>query len=770
MRFLQKPVSSLRSLFENKSNTSSGPTTRSTLFPPRYLATPGHDDAQRTTRASLDDIPRISSPWSTTGPAFVPQGPGTAGPSVPRPRQHNSRVLQRPVSATSFSAPRSPPFVTVNSPTFPPKGPQHTSIQPSFQPATAKPLKHVSIGPQSPRTAPVPPTRVQPHTIASSTRLSMAESENDGVDPQTPLKNIADGSFQSVGRSLPPPVNRAEKPRIPTKPIWVAGKFNLEPLVPAAEEKASPFSTSPSSDESMEPESDKLDRHGASRIEVRGTQGRQGARESDSQSLHGTQRPSDQVVAQTSQSSDARRLGFTQGIVSSHTMVDNPPGLPPRRVQGQRRSIQGLQALNRKEANPAIPFAAKSVSRNSTIQVQRTLTSPPNFLPPPKRASTTPDTAHAERSDLAHRADHDKEVTSCPTTGLSERQQSQKASYAWPASDYPEVANSNRRHPYLKSGTREINTSYDTRLVDICGQYVCTTGHTTMVWDSTTGEPVFNLGNGEKEIRVTALAFKPGVSARDEGSRLWLGTNYGDIQEVDIATQGTIHTKSGAHDRREIVKIYRHQSSMWTLDDGGKLCVWLGEETGLPDLQRTPFSHRVPKGHTFSMIIQDTLWMATGKDIRIFRPNTREGAAFLITQDPLTQPGVGTVTSGAVICGQFDRVYFGHADGKVTIYSTSEFTCLGIVSISVYKISTLAGAGFHLWAGYNTGMLYVYDTRTRPWTTKKDWSAHDGPILNVLVDRSSLWKDGVLRVVSLGADNAVRFWDGTLEDDWLGRQ
>ncbi len=770
MEFWQKPVSSLRSLFEKKSSTSSEP---ATIFPARPLARLEHaqGDAPKSTRASLD-MPRMSSPWSTTEAAFVPQGLETAGLPVPRPRQQTSGILQRPVSTTSILAPRSPPLVTVNSPASPPKVPQLASMQPPFQQAAAKPLKHVSISPQSVRMAPVPPKRIQPHTVGSSSRLSAAKSENNNRDIQPALKSIDDGPIENISRSLPPPVNRADKPKIPAKPILVAGKVNLEPFISATDERVSPFSTPPSSDESIEAESDKLDRHRASQIEVRDTQGRQAAPESAFQPLHGTQRPSDLVQAQNLRDSDARRLGFTQGNVAHHNMRGNPPGLPPRRVQDQRKSMQEFHASNGRQTNPTTPFTATSIPRDSTTHLQSTLTSPPDSLPPPKRASTFKhsDMIHAERSHPPHTTDHDNAVTSYPSTDLPERQESGTANYTSPALDYPEAANSNRRHPYPKTSIRAIDANFDTRLIDACGQYVCTTGHLTRVWDATTGEMVLNLGHGEKELRVTALAFKPGVNAREEGFRLWLGTNYGDIQEVDIATQRIVLTKSGVHDRREIVRIYRYQSSMWTLDDGGKLCVWLGDETGLPDLQRNPFSHRVPKGHTFSIIIQDTLWMATGKEIRIFRPNASESVAFLITHDPLTQPGVGNVTSGAVIGGQLDRVYFGHADGKVTMYSTTDFTCLGVVSVSIYKISTLAGAGFHLWAGYNTGTLYVYDTRTQPWSTRKDWSAHAGPILNILVDRSSLWKDGVLRVVSLGADNTLRFWDGTLEDDWLGRQ
>ena len=766
----QKPVSSLRSLFENKSSTTSGPAPPSTLFPSRPPARSerAQDDAQKSTRASLD-MPRVSSPWPITETTLMPKGLGTAGPSVPRPRQHISRILQRPVSTTSLSAPCSPPLVTVNSPSSPPKGSQLASPQPPFQRATAKPSKPVSIGPQSPGIAPDPPKRVQPHTMVSSPRLSMAESENDHVEAQSAPKSI-DGPIENTTRNLSPPVKRAEKPKIPTKSVLVAGKVNLEPLVPAADERISPFSTPPSSDEGMEPESDKPDRHQEPRNEVRGTKGKQIGPESAFQSLHGMRRLSDQAVAQKLQGPDARRLGFTQGI-PRHTMADIPPGLPPRRVQDQRRSMQEVDAQNSKQANSTTQFAAKSVPRDRATQPLRTFTPPPDFLPPPKRASTlkTSNIAHAERSHLPQAVDHDKAVTSYPTMDPPELQEPETSSYASSTSEYPEVASSNRRHPYLRGGVRDIDTNYDTRLVDICGQYLCTTGHLTRVWDPNTGELVLSLGQGEKEIRVTALAFKPGSNAREEGSRLWLGTNCGDIQEVDIATKKIVSTKSGVHDRREIVRIYRHQSSMWTLDDGGKLCTWLGDETGLPDLQRNPLSHRVPKGHTFSIIIQDTLWMATGKDIRIFRPNSSESAAFSVTHEPLTQSGVGIVTSGAVIGGQLDRVYFGHADGKVTIYSTAKFTCLGVVNVSVYKISSLAGAGFHLWAGFGTGMLYVYDTRTQPWITRKDWPAHGGPIHNILVDRSSLWKDGVLRVVSLGADNAVRFWDGALEDDWLGR-
>ena len=766
-------MSSLRSIFEKKSSTSSGPATSSTIFPLRPIARPktAQDDAQKDTRASLD-IPQTDSQWSLSGAVSVPRGLGTAGPPVPRPRQRGTKILQRPVSTASLSAPCSPPLLTVNPPSSPPQSRGPASVQSASQAAFEKPFEHAGTGLQSPRIAPVPPKRVQPHVTASSPSPSMADSRNENAETQPTLRTLDHDLVDNTTRSLPQPANRAHRPKVPAKPIVMVGKAKLEPFVPAAGERVSPFSTPPSSDESTEPESDKFDRRRASRIGFRGIEGRQITPESTFQPPRVIQRPGDRVVVQKYQGADARRLGFTHDRSTAHTLADHPPGLPPRGPHEQRRSVQGFDALIGKAADVAMPFPAKLEPRNSTRQMQHAFTSPPDMLPPPKRASTlkTSDVTLPGKFRPSHAVDHGKNVTSYPTSGLPERRESENTGYALPASDYPDIANLNRRHPYLKGGIREIDINYDTRLIETCGRYVCTTGHLTRAWDSTTGDVVLSLGHWEKEIRVTALAFKPGVNAREEGYCLWLGNNCGDIQEVDIAKQSIVYTKSGAHDRREIVKIYRHQSSMWTLDDGGKLCVWLGDETGLPDLQRNPLSYKVPKGHTFSIIIQEHLWIATGKDISIFRPNASESAAFPVTERPLTQPRVGIVTSGAVIGGQFDRVYFGHADGKVTIYSTVHFNCLGVVSVSVYKINSLAGAGFHLWAGYNTGMLHVYDTRTRPWSTRKIWPAHDGPILDILVDRSSLWNDAVLRVVSLGADNAVRFWDGTLEDDWLSRQ
>jgi WD40 repeat protein len=334
--------------------------------------------------------------------------------------------------------------------------------------------------------------------------------------------------------------------------------------------------------------------------------------------------------------------------------------------------------------------------------------------------------------------------------------------------EYPDSSLSNRRPPYFKEGPIDISTRYDTRIFDACGEFVCTSGHCTRIWDLRNGEQILSLSHGES-VKILSVSFKPAANPEDEGDRLWLGNNFGELLEIKTISQNPIvATNNSAHTRREIIRIYRYRHELWTLDDSGTLHLWAQDSSGLLTLDGPSLSFRVPKGHTFSLIVGDKLWHAAGSDIRVFMPTLDTSVQFQVLQRPLSHPGVGDVTSGAVISNQPDRVYFGHADGKVSIYSRHSYSCLGIVNVSIYKINSLAGVGSYLWAAYNTGMIYVYDTTQAPWLVKKDWRAHENPVINILANNCSFWKLERLQVVSLGADNVLRLWDGLLQDDWLG--
>jgi hypothetical protein len=333
--------------------------------------------------------------------------------------------------------------------------------------------------------------------------------------------------------------------------------------------------------------------------------------------------------------------------------------------------------------------------------------------------------------------------------------------------DYPDSSQANRRPPMFPDTTAGIPTGYETKLFAICGDYICTTGYVTNVWNVLTGKLLLSLSHGET-VKATALAFRPARDVEDEGKRLWLGTNTGEMHEIDIPTQCVVYTKNNAHARSVIVKIFRYASEMWSIDDEGTLHIWPADDSGSPSLRQAPLTYRVPRGHTFSIISGSQLWLATTKEVRVFQRTDDSNNFQKMTQDPLSQPNVGEVTSGAIISSQPDRVYFGHTDGKVTIYSKKGFECLGIVNVSLYKISSLVGVGDYLWAGYSTGMLYVYDTKSTPWKVLKDWKAHEKPIAGILADRTSIWKLDRFQVASLGNDMMLRVWDGMLKNDWLG--
>ncbi|KAL8973044.1 MAG: hypothetical protein Q9183_000212 [Haloplaca sp. 2 TL-2023] len=333
--------------------------------------------------------------------------------------------------------------------------------------------------------------------------------------------------------------------------------------------------------------------------------------------------------------------------------------------------------------------------------------------------------------------------------------------------EYPDGTSASRRPPYTQHGSQVIPMNYDADIFELCAGYACCAGHLIRVWDLSTGKAIFSLALSEREVKATALAFKAGARASDEGSSLWVGTNYGELYEVEVQAHRVTSLRSNVHNGRQVIKILRYQNSMWTIDEDGTLCLWLPNDNGLPSLESSPVTQKVSRGASFSVVADGLVWLAIGKEIHIIRPPTKETSSIGIERRIALPHGVGEITSAAVVAGQLDKVYFGHNDGKITLCSTSELIWLATVNVSVYKINCLVGTGDRLWAGYNTGKICVYDTATQPWKVVKDWQAHEGPVVKLSVDQSSLWISGSMRVASVSLDNTIRSWDGLLEDDWL---
>jgi hypothetical protein len=560
-------------------------------------------------------------------------------------------------------------------------------------------------------------------------------------------------------KAVPPPINRAEKPLIQSKNHYNTSPGHaVEGKRPMAQE-SSPFSSPPSSsasaDEEMPPS---LPSRPRPQTEL--------ASREKTFSVGFEPPPLHHSVVTKRKEKEYDVSGISKGQITPQLTGEQRPALPMRPPTIVGGSLQPSAAVSTMQPPPRPPRPALTTLGLDSIQPKRVVSTPTTQHPPPPSRSHGRSMTVDRTSERAP-AEFRQPVAATLSSTASGQGSPPKLESSGPAAAYPDSSNTNRRLPYIKQGVHEISTKYDARILAVCGEYACTSGQFTRVWNVNDGELLMSLSHGEG-VKATSVAFKPGADVQEEGTRLWIGNNCGEIMEVDIATQTVISSKPNVHGRNEVMRIFRCINELWTLDDGGALLVWGPDETGIPSLTSNPHqTFRLPRGHTFSMVVGDELWHATGKEIRVFKPTTNGQEQFQVLVRPLMQDNAGEVTSGTQIRTQLGKVYFGHIDGKVSIYAADNYSCLGVFGLSSYKINSLTGAGRYLWAGFNTGRVCVYDIDQSLWTMKKDFQAHDNPVVKLIADAASPHRIDRLQVISLGADNMLKAWDGLLQDDWL---
>ncbi|KAI1813541.1 DNase I-like protein [Poronia punctata] len=737
---------------------------------------------------NMNKAPEESSPSTPTSPApFRQRTPSPKPPPVPdtRPTRPKSIVFQegsklkpqRPSAREQGLAPR--PSQASNPPPLSPRPirPPAVLIEPPHSPGnrnvTSYPTPSTRGLNPDPTKTPVTPTTpaTRPSKLSSrpttpnheTRRPSPRPAGSQPPSPPPPRRSVELRREREARASvLPPPINRADKPsaRLST----IGDNVETKQAQPKAETRG-PFSSSPTT-----------------------------ALENEESPPALPTRP-------------LRPATHAPSIVRANTLPPNSFDPPPSHptVPGKRRDLE----INPPSKPPSAPAASSDgpalPARPPTTAASAPRAVSTSTVKPPLRPARNgyPATDHPS-IDTSAATQQPKRISSNPTaqlvpppprthtrsmtvdrtperTSAEPRESSRKISAvenpnnnegstgsSQPTTAYPDTSRINRRPPFTKHGAPEIYTKYDTRKLDVCGEYVCTSGHLTRVWNMYDGELLTSFAHGEG-IKATSVAFKPGVNVDEEGLRIWIGNNNGEVMEADVATQSIVGSKTSIHGRYEVIKILRHFNEMWTLDEGGTLHVWGPDSEGVPNLNNSPHqTYRLAKGHTFSMIVGEQLWYATGKEIRVYAPTLDGSSQVQVLMRPLYSEGAGEVTSGAVLKSQPGKIFFGHADGKVSIYSQKDYACLGVLNVSTYKINSLAGVGNYIWAAYNSGKISVYDVRSSPWTVKKEWQAHsDTPALKLLTDSASFYRLGRQQVLSLGADNVVRAWDGLLEDDFL---
>ncbi|KAI0536718.1 Endonuclease/exonuclease/phosphatase [Xylaria digitata] len=773
-----KPVSSLRSHFENMNKTKEEPSAAA----PAAAATSPVVARQRTPSPKPPPVPDTRP---TRPKSMVLLDTGRTKPQPPSPHEH---AVAAAATLRSNQLAHPPPL-SLN-----PVRPPAVLVEPPHSPLINRALSQPAVdaaallnpdptkAPATPVSPSSRPFKIPSRPVTPSLDLRRSSPRMTSPQPPSPppprrsveLRREREARTSSiVPPPVPPPVNRADKPsaRLSTA-VDNAPKLEPKPAQLRPDQR-SPFSTPPTT----------------------------------------ASAPENEESPPMLPSRPARPTPHIPSITRTNTLpaIFDPPPIHPTVVSKRRDSemngpIKLSSALATLDDRPALPSRPPAIPESTTkIPASSTMKPPPRPIrasiaviptteniavdttavsPQPKRVASTPTSQFAPPPTRTHGRSMTVDRTSdraplelrepprrLPAAGNpvnGDSSTTAQSSSPQIITTYPDPSRVNRRPPFAKQGVHEISTKYDTRKFDVCGEYVCTSGHLTRVWNLHDGELVVSFSHGEG-VKATSVAFKPGLNVNQEGLRLWTGNNIGEVMEVDVAAQSVVSTKTGIHGRSEVIKIFRHFNEMWTLDEGGTLHVWGPDNDGLPNLNNSPHqTYRLAKGHTFSIIVGEELWYATGKEIRVFAPTVDGNNQVQVLMRPLISDGAGEITSGTVLKSQPGKIYFGHTDGKVSIYSQKEFACLSILSISTYKINSLAGVGNNIWAAFNTGKISIYDVRSSPWVIKKDWQAHnDSPALRLIADRASYYRLGRQQVLSLGADNMVRAWDGLLEDDFL---
>ncbi|KAL7795326.1 Endonuclease/exonuclease/phosphatase [Trichoderma ceciliae] len=789
-----RPVSSLLARFENMNKVNPPSQTQPPPPPPPAAAAPPQSrnvsPGPKPDRLKNLKTPQEATPITPVKPsilkdrAFATASPLNRDRGVPMPPPPLSTRPPPPVATKPQALPIHPPAVTVQPPQSPPKG-SALNIAPGEHSPFLDPVTiSTSATPnRSPTPLKIPSRPLTPTGSGGVSGTATPRSPRQGISKAPsppPPRRSAELKREKEGKPAPPPppAPRSEKTLMRAATVV---EMRGRPVAqrPSRSQESSPFG---GASRNPVPKAEEI----PPELPTRPRPQQQNDVPSRTKQIAGafeqpTLRPSLSVRKPTREG-ELNGLGLVRPPITPQLTGNVRPVLPARPqttdIPAQPIANNGLKPppkpprssapSNAQTAAPSIPLPPPQSSTTNRVVSNPLAQQLP--LKPLGRSKTTMDVAAADHATLDARA------SPAPAAATLVKQASPPASSEGivPKSDppaqitaYPDSSSTNRRPPFIKKGCYEIQPKYDPRIFDVCGQYVCTSGPLTRVWSLLDGEQIVSLAHTEG-VRATAVSFKPCADPDQEGSKVWIGTNLGEIMEVEVPTHRILISKAGVHGKSEVSKIYRHLNEMWTVDEGGNFHVWGPDADGEPNLNNHPHqTFKIPKGETFSMVVGGELWQATGKQLRIFAPTRDNRTPFQVLARPITVEGAGDITSGTLMKSYPGKVFLGHVDGKISIFSTSDYSCKTIVNISTWKINTLAGVGQYIWAGYNTGKVCVYDITQTPWVVLKEWQAHDTTVLKMKADFASSYQLDHLQVVSLGADSRIKVWDGMLQDDWL---
>lgn len=293
----------------------------------------------------------------------------------------------------------------------------------------------------------------------------------------------------------------------------------------------------------------------------------------------------------------------------------------------------------------------------------------------------------------------------------------------------------------------------------------------TVTCRSTSGVDVVGPNDSD---RIRSFLFTPPADPKEEGRYLWSGMQNGSILAMDTTTNEMIGKVTSCHKHAVVFMLRRRNVDVWTLDESGLLAIWPVLMHQEHPFEVQPVKHLVTAKATAALILgPDQLWVSSGRMIHFFRGLGKNSSAASSADDKSVRipNDLGNITQLVTIPFHSGQIFASHDDGKVSTWDAKTMEKGQVNAVSLYGICAMISVGdYYLWTGYNTGMIYVYDTRPEKWLVVKTWRAHHGAVVSLTVDESSfISNEKELKVISGDSHGNVAIWDGLMVDNWLGK-
>ncbi|KAI8636804.1 WD40-repeat-containing domain protein, partial [Parasitella parasitica] len=459
--------------------------------------------------------------------------------------------------------------------------------------------------------------------------------------------------------------------------------------------------------------------------------------------------------------------------------VVSPPILPPRPVGG---------------TSPLMPQLPPRPSQ-STLARAHTIA---NASHSPHLKSMSPSSTYSDPPSSF--SDHDDEenrngLKRANTVSVNKRAMS-RSEMLMTSSIYPDFSRATRNAPLIIL-EKPFSTGHKAPLNALAASrsLIFTGSGLLRTWDAQTGSVISTVvmdtnsnttqnNAGENNDRFRAIVVAPCRVPVDEGRYVWVARQDTMLAVVDVRAGGhkVLGKRNDVHMAPILFLLRYGNSEIWSIDDGGVLNVWDVVSADYysqqnPLLTAMPRRYHVTSHAVAAVIYGSKLWMSSGRTLSAHTipvAGSQVGSNDTKSQSPIRIPNdMGNITKLITIPYHPYRIFASHDDGKISMWDASTVERLQVITVSMYGICTMASVGeYHVWAGYNTGMIYVYDTRPEKWAVLKIWKAHTGAVTHLVVDESSLLLDenrGRLQVVSSDSNGFVGVWDGLLTEHWKGK-